>query len=143
MTQPIENVLLQVSTVVGAVSGIVGAPQYPPENITYDPFAVTYLMNGTVGGGAVGTKRDLITVVIDVLIPKRVLDQDLAVLVPLIDPVTHALLAQISSGGSKFASSIDTFDEITLTFLPKVEYGAIEMTGYRFAMQKVRIQVAL
>lgn len=143
MTQPIENVLLQVSTVVGKVAGIMGAPQYPPETITYDPFAITFLMGGEAGGGAVGTKRDLLNVSVDLFVPRRVLDQDMAVLIPLIDPIVAALLGEIAVGGGKFAGAIDTFEKIAISYLPRVDYAGVEMTGYRFQMLNVKVLVNL
>lgn len=147
MTQPIENMIAQVAVVVGTVSGLTNkAPTYPPEQINYSPFAITYLTSGNLANGPTGTRMDLMNVAIDVLIPIRILDQDLATLTPFLDTVPSKLQAEVSVTGSgqnggRFAGSIETFRNCAISYIPSVDYAGVPMRGYRFIMEDVKILV--
>lgn len=142
MTQAIENAITQIALVVKGVTGIVGAPTYPPDKITYSPFAVTYLEQAHVDNGPIGTRRDIFSVAIDLLVPMRRLDDDLKVLTPFHDLIHAALQAQVSDTGARFSSSITAWDGgLTITYLPKIDYAGIPMRGYRYLMEGLKILV--
>lgn len=143
MTQAIEAALAQISSVVGAVSGIRQAPTYPNETQNIDPFAVTFLVDGQIHAGPIGTKRDLLNVRVDVLLPKVDLPRDLATLTPLVDTVSLALVGEVSGSGQRFGNTISTFDTLRITYLPDVDYAGVPMRGYSFVMENVKILVSL
>lgn len=143
MTQPIEGAITAIAAVVSTVTGVVGAPTYPPDNITYSPFALTYVANAHLDAGPIGTRRDFLSISIDLLVPMRKLDQDMEVLEPLIDPMLTALIGEVSGTGGRFSGSISTFESVELSFIPNVDYAGIPMRGYRFMMNKVKILVNL
>ena len=142
MTQPIEGAIAQIATVVGTVTGIRAAPNYPPDKMTYSPFAITYLGTAHLDNGPIGTRRDIFSVMIDVLIPMRKLDNDLATLTPFHDLIQAALQAQIRDNGGKFNNSIQAWDGgLTVSYLPKVDYAGLDCRGYRYEMLGIKILV--
>lgn len=143
MTEAVESVLAAIATVVSGVSGIRQAPTYPNETQNVDPFAVTYVVDGRLEAGAVGTKRDLLNINVDVLIPKTDLARDLAKLTPFIDTVSAALVGQVSGTGARFGGTISAFDTLRIKYVGDVDYAGVPMRGYSFTMENVKILVSL
>ena len=143
MTQAIEAAITAISGVVAGVSGIVAAPNYPSDIQSDGPFAAIYLSTGTLALGAVGTKRDLINITVDVLVRRTDLASNLATLTPLIDTVSLALANEVSGSGQRFSGTISTFESIQLSLLPNIDYSGVQHIGYRFNMQNVKILVSL
>ena len=132
-----------IASVVGGVSGISSAPTYPFETMNESPFAVTYPMNGGIDIGPVGSKKQLVNIAIDVLTVRRDLATDLAVLEPFLDTVPAALLAEMGTSGDIFSGTIDTFSGLRFEFLPDMNYGGVQMIGYRFIMENVKLLVSV
>jgi hypothetical protein len=139
MAQPYELALIQITTVLAAVSGVNQAPERPNETQNDYPFVVTYLVSGELGAGATGTRKSLYNIAIDLLTNRMDLNRDLQILNPFIDTIPAALIAEVSVGGDKFSSTISTFDTISMTFLPAVDYAGVQMIGYRFMLNNVKI----
>lgn len=129
----------QIMAVVAGISGIKQAPTNPNETQNDFPFAVGYLATGNLGAGAIGTRKSLYNIVIDLLTRRMDLAADLAALDPYIDSIPAALIAEVSDGGDRFSNTISTFDEITMQFIPMVEYAGVQMIGYRFILNQVKI----
>lgn len=130
--------LTAIAGVVAGVPGIRSAPASPTEQANGDPYAAIYLASGNATVGVIGSKFKLCTIAIDVLKARKDLPRDLATLTPFVDSVPDALLAQVSGEGQKFSNTIETFASIQIELLPNVQYGDIQMIGYRFAMQGVK-----
>jgi hypothetical protein len=143
MSEAVELALAAIATVVSGVSGIRQAPTYPNETQNVDPFAVTYVVDGRIECGAVGTKRDLLNINVDVLIPKNDLARDLAKLTPFIDTISAALVGQVSGTGARFSSTISAFESLRIKYLGDVDYAGVPMRGYSFTMENVKILVSL
>lgn len=141
MTQPIKDALAAIVTVVSGVSGIAQAPTNPNETQNAFPFAVTYYTRGSLAAVPVGTKKDLFDVAIDVLTKKIFLPNDLATLIPFLDTVSAALIAEVSDTGDQFGGKITTFDSVQISFIPLLDYAGVPMIGYRFMMTNVKILV--
>lgn len=144
MTQAIEAAITQIAATIpkSPTTSIVAAPTYPPEKLAYSPFAITYLASAHIDNGPVGTRRDIISVAIDVLIPIRRLDDDLAILTPLHDPIHAALQAQVSGTGQRFSNTITAWDGgLTVSYIPDVDYAGVHMRGYRYLMEGIKILV--
>lgn len=137
------NVITQVADVVSRVQGIRQAPVNPSETQNIDPFAVTYLFNGRIEIGPVGTRKNLHQIAVDVFVARTDLPRNLATLHPFVDSVPFALMSEVSDGGSLFNSTIQTFGGLETTFLPSVDYGGKQMIGYRFVMEDVKVLVNL
>lgn len=139
MANEFVNAKTQIMAVVANISGIKQAPTNPGETMNDYPFAVGYLANGNLGAGAVGTRKSLYNIVIDLLTRRINLPDDLALLDPFIDAIPAALIAKVSGDGNRFESTISTFDEITIHFIPMVKYAEVECIGYRFVLNNVKI----
>jgi hypothetical protein len=143
MTQAIEAAVTAIAGIVANVSGIRQAPTYPNETQNVDPFAVTYFLDGRIEAGAIGTKRNLINIRVDLLAPKNDLARDLAILTPLVDTVSLALVGQVSGTGQRFSNTISTFDTLRINYISDVDYAGVPMRGYSFTMENVKILVSL
>ena len=139
MPQPFEKALTQIAYVISNVAGIHQAPERPGETQNDYPFAAIYLTTGNLGLGAIGTRKSLYNIAIDVLTARLDLARDLEILNPFLDTVVDALVAEVSDDGGKFENTISTFDEITMQFIPRVDYAGVQMIGYRFVMSNVKI----
>lgn len=143
MSEAIENAVTQIAAVVAGVSGIRAAPTYPRETENVDPFAVTYVTNGTLTAAPIGNRKTLFDVAIDMLIPRTDLARDMARILPYVDTIPAALMGEVSGTGDKFTSTIETFRAIDFEFLPAVDYAGVQHIGYRFILRDVKILVNL
>ena len=139
----VVNAITAVAAVVAGVSGIKSAPTYPREQMSESPFAVTYLTNGIMDVGPIGTRKNMVNIAIDLLLVRRDIALDLAILLPFCDSIPLALLAEVSGSGDIFSGNIDTFESVATEFLPSIFYGDVQMLGYRFTMNNVKLQVSL
>lgn len=139
----IAAALTAISATVAGVSGIKSAPDNPQENINEYPFALTYVMDGTLNIGPIGTRKSLLNISIDLLTVRRDISLDMAILTPYLDSIPHALASEISYTGDRFSNTLETFEKITLQFLPFYDYAGAQMIGYRFIMENVKLLVNL
>lgn len=135
----ISTALTAISAVVAGVSGIKRAPDNPMENINEYPFALTYVMDGFLNIGPIGTKKSLINIAIDLLTPRRDISLDMAILTPYLDSIPTALVSEVSVGGDVFSGTISTYENLRLEFLPFYDYAGAPMIGYRFTLENVKL----
>ena len=143
MTKTHATAIAAIAAVVESVSGITSAPTYPHEQMNESPFAVTYVISSEMDIGPIGTRKSLSNIAIDVLVIRRDIALDMEILTPFLDSVPAALLAEVSTGGDIFSATIDTFESLSTEFIPQIDYGSVQMIGYRFTMNNVKILVAL
>ena len=135
----VRTALDAIITVVSAVSGIRQAPTNPTDNPSAYPFAVSYVMDGQLVNGAMGTRKHLVNIAIELLTARKDLARDMALISPYIDSISSALLAEVSDSGDRFGSTISAFEGINYELLPEVNYAGVQMIGYRFTMTNVKI----
>ena len=137
----VKDACVQIAAVVGGVTGIRYASDTPPENNNTWPIAVVFPLSGNQAAGPIGTRRGLHNIVIDVLIAKQqsTLPRRLEFLVPLLDSIPAALLAEVTDSGDRFSSTIDTFAQINYQWIPITDYTGTPCEGYRFTMTDVKI----
>ena len=128
------------------MSGIVTSPNYPPDQANYSPMTISYFTSGNLANGPTGTRMDLFKIAVDLLIPMRKLDDDIAQLTPYLDTIPAVLQAEVSvqgggQVGGRFSGTIETYDNLSITYIPNVDYAGIAMRGYRFMMEGVKIIV--
>ena len=147
MTQPIEDALSQIKTVLLSVSGIQQV-MYPPETINTSVFAIVYPEKGNVGIfaagetalGTIGNRAAFHRICIDVLTTRTDILQNLTAMIPFVDTVPAALLAQAAPSGTMFNGKITTFGAIDYEwFNPRI--AAVQYTGYHFTMNDVKILI--
>ena len=139
----VATAIAAIAAVVDGVSGVTLAPTYPRETMNESPFAVTYVITGEIDVGPIGTRKSLLNIAIDLLIPRRDISLDMQTLTPFLDSVPAALLAEVSTGGDVFSGTIDTFEFISIEFIPDVVYGGVQHIGYRFLMNNVKFLISL
>ena len=135
----VRTALDAIVSVVSGVSGIRQAPVNPTEGANVYPFAMSYVMNGRLVNGAIGTRKHLVNIAIELLTARKDLARDMALISPYIDSISSALLAEVSDGGTQFSGTISAFEAIDYEVLNSYVYGTVEMIGYRFIMTNVKI----
>ena len=135
----VRTALDAIITVVSAVSGIRQTPTNPTETANVYPFAVCYVMDGQLANGAMGTRKHLVNIAIELLTARKDLARDMALISPYIDSISSALLAEVSDSGDRFSATISAFEGINYELLPEVNYAGVQMIGYRFTMTNVKI----
>lgn len=139
MANEFVNAKTQIMNVIAGLTGIHQAPTNPNETQNDFPFAVCYYASGNLGAGPTGTRKSLHNIVIDLLTNRMNLPADLEILDPFIDSIPLALIQQVSGNGQRFSNTISTFGEITIQFIPSVEYAGVQCIGYRFILNDVKI----
>ena len=139
----VATAVAAIAAVVDGVSGVTLAPTYPRETMNESPFAVTYVVGGEIDAGPIGTRKSLLSIAIDLLIPRRDIALDMETLLPFVDSIPAALLTEVSTSGDIFSGTISTFDFITIEFIPSIDYGGVQMIGYRFLMNNVKLLISL
>ena len=67
----VRTALDAIVGVVSAVSGIRQAPTNPTDNPSIYPFAVCYVMDGQLVNGAMGTRKHLVNIAIELLTARK------------------------------------------------------------------------
>jgi hypothetical protein len=135
----VRTALNAIVSVVSAVSGIRQTPTNPTETANVYPFAVAYVMDGQLVNGAMGTRKHLVNIAIELLTARKDLARDLALITPYVDSVPSAFIAQVSDSGGRFGGTISAIGDISYELLPEVNYAGVQMIGYRFTMTNVKI----
>lgn len=139
----LTTAITAIAASVASVSGIARAPSNPMENINEYPFALIYLLEGVVNDGPIATRKSLTSIAIDLLTVRRDVNLDMAILTPFLDTVPTALLTEMSYNGDRFSNTIETFEQIRIEFMPLYPYAGVDMIGYRFIMENVKILINL
>lgn len=147
MTEALESAVNQIVTVLSGVSGLKEVPVNPPEGISLDTYAVVYPQSGVVNVGPTGSRKTLHVIAVDVLTRRTDLARDFAIVKPLIDTVSDALLRQVSydsdgNAGGLFNNTIQTFSSLSYSWITS-DYGGVPVVGYHFLMNDVKILVNL
>jgi hypothetical protein len=149
MAVDIDEAITQIVTVLRTVSGIENVPLNPPSLMSYSTFGLVYPFSGTYTMGApTGVKEGLHNIAIDILTTDTDFAKALARLRPLIGSVSLRLGREISydsngNPGQQFSNSIDTFSELTYSWMPVTDFGGVPVVGLHFVMNDTKIQVDL
>ena len=135
----VRTALDAVISVVSAVSGIRQAPINPTETANVYPFVMCYVINGRLVNGAMGTRKHLVNIAVELLTARKDLARDMALISPYVDSISSALLAEVSDSGDRFTGTISAIEGIDYELLQNFNYAGVEMIGYRFIMTNVKI----
>jgi hypothetical protein len=135
----VRTALDAVVSVVSAVSGIRQAPTNPTETANVYPFVMCYVINGRLINGAIGTRKHLVNIAVELLTARKDLARDMALVSPYIDSISAAIIAEVSDNGTRFAGTISAIEGIDYELLQNFNYAGVEMIGYRFTMNNVKI----
>lgn len=144
MTMSIQGAVTAIAAKIATVSGVGAAPSSPQENINERVFALTYCMTNTVEISEIGTKQNLANIAADLITPiYPSLEVAHAALTALIDPISLAMIEEMSSGGDAFGGAIDTFSILQVEFIPFYPYSGVDCIAYRFTLQDVKQKINL
>lgn len=139
MTQPLQDALIEIAAVVANIPGIKSAYPYPQEQQNEYPFVSIYVTSGNKAMGAIGTRKSLSNINLDLTTNRLNLAADMEILIPFLDTLPAALEAEISGTGARFNGTISTFEQVNYLFVPALEYSKIPCIAYRFTMTNVKI----
>lgn len=148
MAQSLDTCITAVVGILRNVSGIDNVPLNPPSVMSYATFGLVYPSSGNFVATPTGTRRGLHTIAIDVLTKDTDIARAIARLRPLIDSVPAPLIAEVSYAsngavGGQFSNTIETFEEVTYTWIPLTDYAGIPVVGLHFAMTNAKVMVNL
>lgn len=135
MTERIESACSAIVTILSGISAFQHVPIDPPDTISVSTFAIVYPKDGTIDNGVVGGKKSLHNISIDALTKRGDQAQDLARMKPFLDTVPAALLADPT-----LTNTVQTFASISYELITP-NYSGIEMIGYQFTINDVKILV--
>jgi len=131
----LSDAIGEVQSIVGALSGIKGAPDNPPESINQFPFSLCYAYRGEWQRMS-DWKKGLHTIVCEIHFSRQNLPKAIEMAMPYAESVPNALLGNPTLNGT-----VDTiYDQITYEFgfLPWGGQNDVHI-GFRFEI-KVKMQ---
>jgi hypothetical protein len=132
------QIIQAVMDIVGAVSGIREAPDYPPEQLSDFPFAVAFPSEGTHQFGVPGERLFLGNVVLEVHVSRVDLPTAVQNSIGFGDTIPNALMAFTATAGALCLNgTADTFENITQTF-GELNWGDTQTLGYRFVITNIK-----
>lgn len=139
MTEPLQDALIEIANVVANVPGVRAAYPYPQDQQNEYPFVSIYVSSGNKAMGAIGTRKSLSNINLDLTTNRMNLAADMEILIPFLDTLPAALESEVSGDGARFNGTISTFEITNYVFVPTLEYSKIPCIAYRFTMQNVKI----
>jgi hypothetical protein len=125
----------QVQDAVGALSGIRGAPDEPPEQIAAFPFAVAYVRDGSYEEKQ-GTLLGNHTVVVELHVARKDLARDVAAAMGYAKSIPNAIYDARRDGSLTSSSHLG---RISYTFGP-MNWAELATLGFRFVIEDVRTE---
>lgn len=143
MTQTAVDAVESIAAKIATVNGLSATPAYPPESMGETTFAIVFVLEGRMDSANAGASETFLNIAVDVLTVRNDLAEDMARLVPFLNSVPTALLEEVRDAGNRFEDVIETFSGLVFEYLPSVDYGGVQMVGYRFVLQNVKLLVNL
>lgn len=116
----LEGAIAAIQDIVGAISGVVEAPDYPPESVNQFPIALCYPLRFDAQGAGGGLVKGLHTVRIDLLCARQLLPKDIAKAAPYGRLIYRALW-----NNPNLSNAVDTINAV------RGEFGPIYWGGSR------------
>jgi hypothetical protein len=132
----VDDVIKGIMDIVGAVSGIRAAPDYPPESINVFPFAVCYPGTGRIIIEPAGVMKGLHEIVLEIHVARKDLSRDVQAAIPFVDSIPLALCGDVTFGGTT-----STWGAIRYQFMP-LGWNGVETIGWRFWIESVKVQTS-
>lgn len=136
------DVLQEISTTLGSISGISLAPVYVPEEAKQFPIAIVYFGQGGIqqqGPPELRTALHPIMIELHVSLQNAGLERAVEQATPYVDSIPNALFKALKDGEW---STIQTFERIEDSFGEMV-YGNLLTMGWLFTMINVKTQTEI
>ena len=132
----LQEAIDEIQDQIGAISGIRGAPDEPPDSINAFPFAVAYVESGEYYIGPPQVMTGLHTVVVESHVARKDLERDVARAMPYAKAIPNAIFAALTN--STF-TAFQTLGAIAYEFGP-LDWGDVQTIGFRFRLEGVKSQ---
>lgn len=126
------QIIQAVMDLVGSVSGIREAPDFPPEQLSDFPFAVAFPGEGTHKFGVVGERMFLGNVVLELHVSRVDLPVAVQNSIGFGDTIPNKLMANPTLN-----DTADVFENVTQTF-GELNWGDTQTLGYRFTITNIK-----
>lgn len=135
----LQQVIDQIQTQVRAVTGIRKAPDEPPEQLNYFPFAVCYARTGELRIGPPDLLHGVHEIWLEIHVARKDLARDVTAVMPYGDSVPDAIFGAYADGTF---TTMDAMGNIAYSFGP-MAWGGVDTIGWRFRLQGVKVQNAI
>lgn len=123
-----------LAAIVRAVSGVRAAPDYPPDQMSEYPFAVTMARAGRFDFGVAGESKGLHDLVVQLHIARKDLPVDVQAAMGYSDSVPLAIMGDVTLGGN-----VSTFQRISYEF-GEMEYAGVQTVGFRWVIEGCKLR---
>ncbi len=130
----VEAAIIALQEVVREVTGIKGAPSYPPDSLSIFPAAVAYASSGSLNFGVAGEMKGLHNLVVEVHLARKNLPSDVQASLNFIDALPEAVMIDPTLKGT-----VSTFERMDYVYGP-LSYGDQQTFGVRFTLVNVKIR---
>lgn len=134
----LQGAIDQIQAVVGAVSGIKAAPDEPPDQINFFPFAVCYARTGRYSIGPPDTMHGIHVLWLEIHVARGAdrLDNDVAKAMAFAKSVPDAIFGAYKAGT---LTALEVIQGISYEFGP-LDWGGAPTLGFRFIIEGVKTQ---
>lgn len=136
------EIIQAIMDIVGNVTGIKEAPDYPPEQLGDFPFAVAFPAEGVHQFGVPGERLYLGNVILEIHVSRADLPSAVANSIGFGDTVPNALMNFTQAGTLPLNGKADTFENILQTF-GELNWGDTQTLGYRFTITNIKARTNL
>jgi len=130
----VENAIIALQEIAGAVTGIKGAPNYAPDALNVYPIAVAYPESGNISIQVVGEMQGLHALVLEVHVARKNLASDIQLAISYIESIAAAILDDVTLSGT-----VDTLGGLEYRF-GAMSWGGQDTFGVRFRLTNVKIR---
>ena len=135
----LQAIIDEIQDQVGAISGIRGAPDEPPDSINAFPFAVCFVDTGEYLIGPPQVMTGLHTIIVELHVARKDLERDVQRAMVYAKSIPNAIFA--AHAASTF-TAFQTLTTITYEFGP-LDWGDLQTIGFRFRLEGVKSQDAI
>ncbi len=137
MSLTLQAAIVAIQNKADALTGVRGAPDYPPEDINVVPFAVTYMSSARHEIGSAGRMTSFFNLVTEIHVSRKDLPRDIAGVIAYADSFPAALRDDPTLGGA-----ITAIVGPVLSLFTPMEWNSIKTIGFQFTTQVKLVQDA-
>lgn len=139
-----QNVINEIMRIIGGLSGIKGAPDFPPEDAANFPFAIAYEGPGSyewgTAGGNYGEMRAMLSVIVELHVARIDLPKDIQKASFYSDAIPNAIMKGVRS--NQLNNKLDAISGISTSGLIGMAFGSRELNtlGFRFTVEDIKVR---
>lgn len=131
----LQDAIVQIQALVSGISGIRGAPDEPPDQISHYPFAVCFPESGVYEAGVpAGCMQGLHDIVVELHVARKDLPRDYRKAIAYAKSIPNAILNAL---GTVNLDTVSTVGFIRYEF-GVLNWGETPTMGFRFVLESVK-----